>query len=144
MSASGNEFGPIFPPGANEGGDGSSMEKAKWVVGSDPTEPYFVCKPPGPDWIRCNLNEALLYDDMAVRVFDPPTGRRVKFDWQGKGRPNFQAFAHQYWNITLEEEAAVARHDRTNDEDLGEGEFKGSVKENEDLKLIFIRCRRGA
>ena len=121
MAASGNAFGRVFPPGANDGGDGSNMDKATWVAGSNRSKRSFICKPLGSGWVRCNLSDALSYDEMGTHVFDPPTGRRVRFDWQGAGRPNFQAFAHQQWEITVEEQAAVSRHDRTNDEDLGEG-----------------------
>jgi hypothetical protein len=120
------EYGPIaLPPGANDGGDGSSMKTATWVVGSDKNTRSFVVKQ-GPAFVRCNLTDALDFDDMHYHVFDPHTGCRVKFVWKGPGRPQFQAFAHQYWEIQQEEEDSLARGDRLPGEDLSEGEHSAN------------------
>ncbi|KAL1799922.1 hypothetical protein ACET3X_000264 [Alternaria dauci] len=114
------EYGPTdLPPGANDGGDGSSMERATWVVGSDKTARSFIVKQ-GSTFVRCNLTNALDFNDTGYHVFDPPTGRRVKFVWKGPGRPQFQAFSHQYWEIQQEEEDSLARGDRLPGEDLSE------------------------
>jgi hypothetical protein len=115
------QYGPSsLPQGANDGGDGSTIEKATWVVGSDKNAQSFVVKQV-TTFIRCNLTNALDFSDAGNQVFDPPTGRRVKFVWKGTGRPQFQAFAHQYWEIQQEEDASLARRDRLPGEDLGEG-----------------------
>lgn len=120
------EYGPTaLPPGANDGGDGSSMKTATWVVGSDKNARSFVVKQ-GPAFVRCNLTDALDFNDMHYHVFDPPTGRRVKFVWKGPGRPQFQAFAHQYWEIQQEEEDSLARGDRLPGEDLSEGKYSAN------------------
>ncbi|CAN9096303.1 unnamed protein product [Alternaria alternata] len=114
------EYGPTaLPPGANDGGDGSSIRTATWVVGSDKNARSFVVKQ-GSAFVRCNLANALDFNDMNYHVFDPPTGRRVKFVWKGPGRPQFQAFAHQYWEIQQEEQDSLARGDRLPGEDLSE------------------------
>jgi hypothetical protein len=75
-------------------------------------------------YVRCNMGNALMLWDTGFRiVFDPPTGRRVKFEWKGSGSPQYQAFAQQYWEIQ-QEETSLARGDRLPGEDLGEGQFK--------------------
>jgi hypothetical protein len=115
------QYGPIaLPQGANDGGDGSTKEKATWVVGSDKNARSFIVRQ-GQHYVRCNLANALDFNDMGYHVFDIPTGRRVKFVWKGPGRPQFQAFAHQYWEIQQEELASLVRGDRLPGEDLGEG-----------------------
>jgi hypothetical protein len=111
-----------LPQDANDGGDGSTKEKATWVVGSDKDARSFVVKQ-GSTFVRCNLTNALDFNDTGYHVFDPRTGRRVKFVWKGPGRSQFQAFAHQYWEILQEEDASLARGDRLPGEDLGEGQF---------------------
>ncbi|KAG9192700.1 hypothetical protein G6011_11434 [Alternaria panax] len=116
----------VLPEGANDGGDGSTMDKATWVVNSDKNARSFIVKQ-GSTFVRCNLTNALDFNDMGYHVFDPPTGRRVKFVWKGNGHPQFQAFAHQYWKVWQEEEASLAKRDRLPREDLGEDaeeEFK--------------------
>ncbi|KAH6860214.1 hypothetical protein B0T12DRAFT_393401 [Alternaria alternata] len=133
------EYGPTaLPPGANDGGDGSSMKTATWVVGSDKNARSFVVKQ-GPAFVRCNLTDALDFNDMHYHVFDPPTGRRVKFVWKGPGRPQFQAFAHQYWEIQQEEEDSLARGDRLPGEDLSE-----DAEEDYDIAgdAVFDRVER--
>ncbi|KAF7681368.1 hypothetical protein GT037_000344 [Alternaria burnsii] len=114
------EYGPTaLPPGANDGGDGSSIRTATWVVGSDKNARSFFVKQDST-FVRCNLANALDFNDMNYHVFDPPTNRRIKFVWKGPGRPQFQAFAHQYWEIQQEEQDSLARGDRLPGEDLSE------------------------
>lgn len=121
------QYGPTaLPQGANDGGDSSTKEKATWIVGSDKTARSFVVKQYG-SYVRCNMGNALMLWDTGFRIiFDPPTGRRAKFEWKGSGSPQYQAFAQQYWEIQQEEEeeASLARGDRLPGEDLGEGRSK--------------------
>ena len=117
------QYGPTtLPQGANDGGDGSSLDKATWVAGSDKNARSFIVKQ-GNNFVRCNMWNALDFWDMGYHVFDPPTGRRVKFEYKGPGRPQFQPFAQHYWEIQQEEHASLVRGDRLPGEDLGEGKF---------------------
>ncbi|KAI4945621.1 hypothetical protein J4E91_007964 [Alternaria rosae] len=114
------QYGPTaLPQGANDGGDGSTMDKASWVASSNKNARSFIVLQ-GKDYVRCNMGDALQFYDTGYRVFDPPTGRRVKFQYTGSGRPQFGAFAHQYWEIQMEEHASLVRRDRLPGEDLGE------------------------
>ncbi|KAI4693367.1 uncharacterized protein J4E88_001738 [Alternaria novae-zelandiae] len=114
------QYGPTaLPQGANDGGDGSSLDKATWVAGSDKNARSFIILQ-GKDYVRCNMGDALQFYDSGYRVFDPPTGRRVKFQYTQPGRPKFGAFEHQYWEIQMEEHASLVRGDRLPGEDLGE------------------------
>jgi len=130
------QYGPTaLPQGANDGGDGSSLDKATWVAGSDKNARSFIILQ-GKDYARCNMGDALQFYDSGYRVFDPPTGRRVKFQYNQPGRPQFGAFAHQYWEIQMEEHASLVRGDRLPGEDLGEGWFY--INQEEDMNTDML------
>jgi len=134
------QYGPTaLPQGANDGGDGSSLAQATWVAGSDKTKPSFIILQ-GKDYVRCNMGDALQFYDSGYRVFDPPTGRRVKFQYTQPGRPKFGAFEHQYWEIQMEEHASLVRGDRLPGEDLGEGKFH--INREEDMNTDMLQMLR--
>ncbi|EOA82721.1 hypothetical protein ACJQWK_04669 [Exserohilum turcicum] len=114
--------GPNRPPGANDGGDGSSKENATWVAGT-PEEVrkgrHYIVNRMGT-WVRCSFNHALMDSTAGFPVYASWNGRRVRFRWNGPGPAQYQAFEYQNWQIVQEEEDRIARHEPLASENLAE------------------------
>jgi hypothetical protein len=139
---------PPPPPGGNNGPRLAKLDPSSRPVPmtAETAEPWR--QPPGLSAatrmsFSTLLSKAVLSFDATyktpgnsrVTVTLSATGTRrkkVTFKYNGPGRPQFEAFAMQYWEIQQEEQAAVARHDRlTGEEVLAEGEYNFRVKEVE-------------
>ncbi|KAI8937274.1 hypothetical protein NX059_006481 [Plenodomus lindquistii] len=105
-------------------GDGSSFEKAAWVIGSDRTHSrHWVVhrRTEAIKWVRCNMKEAVMDLETGYDVYDAATRRKVSFKYKGGRGPRlYEAFAEQMWEVVAEEWARVERHEDVGGEDLAE------------------------
>ena len=111
-------------------GNGATAQTAYWTTAlwNNPNQTQYLVHrrnqmPPYPRWVRCTLGEARYEAETGYQVYELGSthGRRVNLLAGQQQRDWDRATDRHLGEVVEEEQARVARHQRTNDEDVLEG-----------------------